>query len=1173
MKHIRLLVLLVLVASIVLTACGGDDGDDKETEAPTGEQPTAAVEEPTSPPPPSGELKVGLVTDVGRINDRSFNQSAWEGVQKAEEELGAEIKYIETKDAKDYEDNIRQFADEGYDVIVTVGFALGDATIKMAQEYPDIKFIGVDQFQVETMPNLVGLVFHEDQSGYLAGALAAHLSESGTIAAVLGTDLVPPVVAFKEGYEAGAKSIDPDIEIISTYHPGEISQAFTDPEWGAATAAQAIDQGADVIFGAGGMTGNGALEEAATHEGVYCIGVDTDQWLTVPGAHPCLVSSAMKLITPGVFDLIQMAQASSFEGGNYFGGAGLAPFHDFEDEIPQEVKDDLDRIYQGLQDGSISTGYGEAPPEEPTAGLTCDEPIKVGLITDLTGSLAIYGELIERSFMLGMEYATGSAGEDGVYQLDGCEIQVLVRDDQSNPETTATVARELIEVEQVDLLVGTVSSGATATLQEIARENDIVLIVAPAAANAITGANFDEHTFRVSRNNYQDAVNQCEYMTEEYDTFVQIAPDYSFGWGGAQGFRDACTYFGGEFVADDIFAPADTTDFTPYMEQILDSGAEAWIVTWAGGGFIPMMEAAADLGVLDEMALGTAFINNDLIPVFFGNAVGTTAGILYHYTAPDNPINDWLVEQIQTRYGVPPDLFDADGMNAALAVVEALKASGGNTETDALIDALEGMEFDGPKGKIYLRPEDHVAIQDMYILTLTNIDDPEFKYFEYVKTTRPQVPCLLPEDVQDRCGDLPIGSLGEMPPEPAEPTEPPEEPAAELSCDEPIKVGLITDLTGSLAIYGELIERSFMLGMEYATGSAGEDGVYQLDGCEIQVLVRDDQSNPETTATVARELIEVEQVDLLVGTVSSGATATLQEIARENDIVLIVAPAAANAITGANFDEHTFRVSRNNYQDAVNQCEYMTEEYDTFVQIAPDYSFGWGGAQGFRDACTYFGGEFVADDIFAPADTTDFTPYMEQILDSGAEAWIVTWAGGGFIPMMEAAADLGVLDEMALGTAFINNDLIPVFFGNAVGTTAGILYHYTAPDNPINDWLVEQIQTRYGVPPDLFDADGMNAALAVVEALKASGGNTETDALIDALEGMEFDGPKGKIYLRPEDHVAIQDMYILTLTNIDDPEFKYFEYVKTTRPQVPCLLPEDVQDRCGDLPIGSLTGE
>jgi basic membrane protein A len=310
----------------------------------------------------AGALQIGLVTDVGRVNDRSFNQSAWEGVQVVAAGLGLsedEYKYIETQDAKDYADNIQQFIDAGFNVIVSVGFALGEATVAAAKENPDIYFIGVDQFQAEELPNVTGLIFHEDQSGFLAGALAAHLTESGTIAAVLGTDLVPPVVAFKEGYEAGARYINPDINIISTYHPGELSQAFTDPEWGAATARQAIDQGADVVFGAGGMTGNGALQEVATAEGLFCIGVDTDQWETLPAAHPCLVSSAMKLITPAVADLIALEVEGQRITGNFFGEAGLATFHDFEDVVPQEVKDSLIEIDAGLKDGTITTGYGQ----------------------------------------------------------------------------------------------------------------------------------------------------------------------------------------------------------------------------------------------------------------------------------------------------------------------------------------------------------------------------------------------------------------------------------------------------------------------------------------------------------------------------------------------------------------------------------------------------------------------------------------------------------------------------------------------------------------------------------------------------------------------------------------------------------------------------------------------
>ncbi len=416
----------------------------------------------------------------------------------------------------------------------------------------------------------------------------------------------------------------------------------------------------------------------------------------------------------------------------------------------------------------------------------------------------------------------------------------------------------------------------------------------------------------------------------------------------------------------------------------------------------------------------------------------------------------------------------------------------------------------------------------------------------------------------------------------AEPTEAMEEPTAEpamadVTCEEPVQVGLITDLTGGLAVYGVMMERGFRIGMEYGADEALGDNTYQYGDCEIDVLVRDDQGDAETTATLARELIEVDQVDMLVGTVSSGSTATLQEIAAENQIPLIVAPAAANDITGVNFNEYTFRTSRENYQDFINLCQYLTTEYSTFVQIAPDYSFGYGGAQSARDACTFYGGEFVADDIFAPLDTTDFTSYMEQILDSGADAWIVTWAGAGFVPMFQTAADLGILDNLGMGASYFDNATMVAVFSpvadKMVGQTSGILYHYTAPDNAINDYLVEKVMEEAGVPPDLFDADGMNAALMILAALNETGGDVSSDALLQAMEGLEFEGPKGTISIRPEDHVAIQDMYIVTLTDLSAPDFAMFDLVTTTRPEPPCLLPEDMQDRCGDLAIGSLSGE
>lgn len=351
---------LLAVVALLVAACVAPTAP---TAPAAGE---AAPAESAAPAEAASTLKIGLVTDVGRVNDRSFNQSSWEGVVQAGEAAGLtegeSFKYIETTDTKDYADNLQQFIDAGFNVIVTVGFAMGEATINAAKANPDIYFIGIDQFQGEALPNLTGLVFNEDKAGFLAGALAAGLNKTGTIAAVLGTDLVPPVVAFREGYVNGAKYLNPDINVITTYHPGEISQAFVDPEWGAATAKQALDQGADVVFGAGGQTGNGALQEVAAAEGagtsLFCIGVDTDQWETLPAAHPCLVSSAIKLITPSVVELIGTFGADgTMTAGNYFGGAGLAPFHDFESVVPQELKDKLAEIDAALADGSLTTGY------------------------------------------------------------------------------------------------------------------------------------------------------------------------------------------------------------------------------------------------------------------------------------------------------------------------------------------------------------------------------------------------------------------------------------------------------------------------------------------------------------------------------------------------------------------------------------------------------------------------------------------------------------------------------------------------------------------------------------------------------------------------------------------------------------------------------------------------
>ncbi len=342
-KKLFVVVAILITASMLLSAC-----------APAAEEKVDCSKPET--------FCVGLVTDVGKIDDKSFNQSTWEGVKQAEKELGAIVQYIETTDSKDYDKNIATFADENYDVIVTVGFALGEATIAAAKAYPNIKFIGVDQSQSEVIPNLAGLVFPEDKAGFLVGALAAQMTKTGKIGAVCGTDAVPAVWRFGEGYRAGAAYIDPAVEVNVVYHSDVgFDKTFTDPEWGKTTALSMIDKGVDVIFGAGGKTGNGALLGAA-ERGVYAIGVDTDQYYTVPEAQKYLLSSAMKLLTPGTFNLIKMAKEGNFPGGDYVGEAGFAPYHDVESQVPAEVKAKMEEIQKALSEGTLETGV---PPVKP----------------------------------------------------------------------------------------------------------------------------------------------------------------------------------------------------------------------------------------------------------------------------------------------------------------------------------------------------------------------------------------------------------------------------------------------------------------------------------------------------------------------------------------------------------------------------------------------------------------------------------------------------------------------------------------------------------------------------------------------------------------------------------------------------------------------------------------
>lgn len=303
--------------------------------------------------------QVGLVTDVGKVDDRTFNEFAYTGMMRAVKEFGLKSAFIETQQPTDYEKNIEQLASAGYDMIITVGFMLGDATKKMAQKYPQVQFAIVDFAYDPPVANIVGLLFAEDQSGFLAGALAGLMTRSKTVGMVAGVD-IPPVVRFRKGYEAGVKSVCATCQTLGVY-----IDSFTDPARGKTAALSQMDEGADVIFGGGGTTGSGAIMGAA-QAGAWVIGVDQDEFMTTfkqgaaKGADK-LLSSAMKRVDNAVYGAIKMAVEATFQGGTQVfdasnDGIGLAPFHATESAISETVKGRLQEIAAGLKAGTLKTG-------------------------------------------------------------------------------------------------------------------------------------------------------------------------------------------------------------------------------------------------------------------------------------------------------------------------------------------------------------------------------------------------------------------------------------------------------------------------------------------------------------------------------------------------------------------------------------------------------------------------------------------------------------------------------------------------------------------------------------------------------------------------------------------------------------------------------------------------
>jgi len=342
------------------------------------------------------------------------------------------------------------------------------------------------------------------------------------------------------------------------------------------------------------------------------------------------------------------------------------------------------------------------------------------------------------------------------------------------------------------------------------------------------------------------------------------------------------------------------------------------------------------------------------------------------------------------------------------------------------------------------------------------------------------------------------------------------------SSDDTIKVGVLASQTGALETYGKQTIQGFELGLEYAT-----DGTNEVDGKKIEFIVEDTETKPDVAVKKATKLLEEDEVDFLVGSSSSGDTLAVLPLAEEYEKIMVVEPAVADSITGENWNKYIFRTGRNSSQDAVAGAASIAEKDVKIATLAQDKAYGREGIEAFKEGAEKLGADII-NEQYADPNSTDFTANIQNIIKDKPDYLFIVWAGSN--APWKQLKDMKVEEQgIKISTAAQDINSLKTM-DSLMGLSGYSIYYYTLPDNEVNDWLVEKHKEKYdGEVPDLFTAGGMSAAISIVEAIKKTDGDTEAETLIEAMEGMEFETPKGTMKFRPDDHQALQSLHAITL--------------------------------------------
>lgn len=356
--------------------------------------------------------------------------------------------------------------------------------------------------------------------------------------------------------------------------------------------------------------------------------------------------------------------------------------------------------------------------------------VKIGMVTSKTGALQAYGEQSIRGFQMGLEYAT-----KGTNKIGDVEIQLIIEDSENKPEVAKQKAVKLFEEDKVDIIVGSASSSDALAIVPLAEEYQKIMVVEPAVADAITGDAWNKYIFRTGRNSSQDAAAAAAAIGKKGAKLGIFAPDSAFGHGGADAFKLAAAKLGAEIVFE-AYPPADATDFTAQIQQMIAAKPEAVYVVWAGAN--SPWKAFMDMKVQEKgIRLSTGAPDIAALRTMWDN-VGMEGFCVYYNGLPNNEVNNWMVKTAKEKYNAVPDLFDAGGFAAAMAITTALEKTQGDANAEKLISTMEGMSFQTPKGTMTFRKEDHQALQVIYSIKLEKKDGFDYPVPVLVREMSPE---------------------------------------------------------------------------------------------------------------------------------------------------------------------------------------------------------------------------------------------------------------------------------------------------------------------------------------------------------------------------------------------------------------------------------------------------